>query len=134
MLGDALRGLDLLSVALAVVEGEADDPETLFDRHREGRGRVHPSGQEDDGGLRHGSPGWKPALKALRTASVRGRAPWSPVRIDRPGAPHVGSRPCPSAAPPAAQSHALPDPAGKPPNRTFGSTKVPGTRPHAAAR
>src|SRR5213592_2241040 len=88
MLGEALRGLDFLSVALAVVEGEADDPETLFDRHREGGGRVHPSGQEDDGGLRHGSPGWKPTLKALRTASVRGRAPGLRVRIDRPGAPH----------------------------------------------
>src|SRR5438093_2112281 len=45
---DPLRGGDLPPVALAVVEGEGDHVESLFQSHGEGCRRVHSSGEEHD--------------------------------------------------------------------------------------
>src|SRR5207249_9702152 len=49
VLRDPLRRVDLLLVALPIVDREGMDLATLLPGHREGRGRVKSPGEEDDG-------------------------------------------------------------------------------------
>jgi len=90
---DPLRGLDLLAVPLAVVEGERNHDRAIRRRHREGGGGVHASGQEDHRSLNHDA-GMERESKGLASDVSESEPSDHPlVSIDEGGHASVTDRP-----------------------------------------